>query len=261
TEAQRELAELARRRYAAGVVSYLEVPDAERNLFAAEQALLTIRRIEAANLIALYVALGGGLGTEYPGRRRPFPSAGLLASRSARVRARGRAPGHGRRGPVDRARGGETVRRAASTLRTRRRHARRARRGHGGRQQTRRTRAVGGDARRLDSRRADAERYVGFPRSRDRGGEHDRARAPPSGRARADGRRAGARARRRARHRDDRLGLGPGRRRARRLPVTAARSPSRASGLSPPSSRTVLAAPAVRPVGAARARAAGRAAP
>lgn len=64
TEAQRELAELARRRYAAGVVSYLEVLDAERNLFAAEQALLTIRRIEAANLIALYVALGGGLGTE-----------------------------------------------------------------------------------------------------------------------------------------------------------------------------------------------------
>ena len=64
TEAQRELAELARRRYEAGVVSYLEVLDAERNLFAAEQALLQIRRIEAANLIALYVALGGGLAAE-----------------------------------------------------------------------------------------------------------------------------------------------------------------------------------------------------
>jgi len=64
TEAQRDLAELARRRYAAGVVSYLEVLDAERNLFDAEQALLQIRRIEAANLIALYVALGGGLAAE-----------------------------------------------------------------------------------------------------------------------------------------------------------------------------------------------------
>lgn len=60
TEAQRSLAELARRRYEAGVVSYLEVLDAERNLFAAEQALLQVRRAEEANLIALYVALGGG---------------------------------------------------------------------------------------------------------------------------------------------------------------------------------------------------------
>ncbi|HEX6994478.1 MAG TPA: efflux transporter outer membrane subunit [Gammaproteobacteria bacterium] len=64
TEAQRELAELARRRYDAGVVSYLEVLDAERNLFDAEQALLQVRRAEAANLIALYVALGGGVTAE-----------------------------------------------------------------------------------------------------------------------------------------------------------------------------------------------------
>jgi len=64
TEAQRALAELARTRYQAGVVSYLEVLDAERNLFDAEQALLQVRRAEAANLIALYVALGGGLAEE-----------------------------------------------------------------------------------------------------------------------------------------------------------------------------------------------------
>lgn len=59
--AQRDLAELARTRYREGVVRYIEVLDAERNLFAAEQALLQVRRAEAANLIALYVALGGGL--------------------------------------------------------------------------------------------------------------------------------------------------------------------------------------------------------
>lgn len=64
TGAQRSLADLARRRYEAGVVSYLEVLDAERNLFAAEQALLQVRRAEEANLIALYVALGGGIGED-----------------------------------------------------------------------------------------------------------------------------------------------------------------------------------------------------
>lgn len=64
TAAQRRLAELARRRYEAGVVSFLEVLDAERNLFDAEQALLQVRRAEAANLIALYVALGGSIGED-----------------------------------------------------------------------------------------------------------------------------------------------------------------------------------------------------
>jgi len=61
TEAQRAIAELARERYNEGVVGYLEVLDAERNLFAAEQALLQLRRAQAENLISLYVTLGGGL--------------------------------------------------------------------------------------------------------------------------------------------------------------------------------------------------------
>jgi multidrug efflux system outer membrane protein len=61
TLAQRRLAELARTRYREGVVGYLEVLDAERNLFAAEQALLQVRRAEVSNLVSLYVALGGGL--------------------------------------------------------------------------------------------------------------------------------------------------------------------------------------------------------
>jgi outer membrane protein, multidrug efflux system len=61
TVAQRQIAALARTRYLEGVVSYIEVLDAERNLFAAEQTLLRLRRGEAENLVALYVALGGGV--------------------------------------------------------------------------------------------------------------------------------------------------------------------------------------------------------
>jgi outer membrane protein, multidrug efflux system len=61
TLAQRQIAELARTRYSEGVVSYLEVLDAERNLFFAEQALLQLRRAEVDNLVALYVVLGGGV--------------------------------------------------------------------------------------------------------------------------------------------------------------------------------------------------------
>lgn len=61
TLAQRRLAELARKRYNEGVVRYLEVLDAERGLFAAEQALLQLRRAEVDNLVTLYVALGGGV--------------------------------------------------------------------------------------------------------------------------------------------------------------------------------------------------------
>ncbi len=59
--AQRRLAELARTRYREGVVRYIEVLDAERTLFAAEQALLQVHRAQAENLVGLYVALGGGV--------------------------------------------------------------------------------------------------------------------------------------------------------------------------------------------------------
>lgn len=60
TQAQRALVSLARARYREGVVNYLEVLDAERNLFDAEQALLQLRRAQVENLVSLYVALGGG---------------------------------------------------------------------------------------------------------------------------------------------------------------------------------------------------------
>jgi multidrug efflux system outer membrane protein len=59
--AQERLAETARLRYANGIAIYLEVLDAERNLFSAQQALLQLRGANLRNQIALYVALGGGL--------------------------------------------------------------------------------------------------------------------------------------------------------------------------------------------------------
>ena len=56
----RRIADLARDRYAEGVVNYLQVLDAERTLFDAEQALIEVKRAQVQNLVSLYIALGGG---------------------------------------------------------------------------------------------------------------------------------------------------------------------------------------------------------
>lgn len=53
--------DLARKRYREGVVSYIEVLDAERSLFDAEQAFIQVKRAEVQSLVNLYVALGGGV--------------------------------------------------------------------------------------------------------------------------------------------------------------------------------------------------------
>lgn len=66
--AQRALATLAEQRYANGVAQFLEVLDAERNLFSAEQALITLRANELQSIVTLYAALGGGLGPPPPPR-------------------------------------------------------------------------------------------------------------------------------------------------------------------------------------------------
>jgi multidrug efflux system outer membrane protein len=60
--AQRDLADSAELRYQSGVSIYLEVLDAERSLFAAEQQLITLRAAALQNGAALYTALGGGAG-------------------------------------------------------------------------------------------------------------------------------------------------------------------------------------------------------
>ena len=59
--AQERIARLARLRYREGVADYLEVLDAERNLFSARQQLLATRRAYLQNGTMLFVALGGGL--------------------------------------------------------------------------------------------------------------------------------------------------------------------------------------------------------
>ena len=61
-EAQRRLARTARLRYDNGISIYLELLDAERSLFAAEQQLISLRSAELQNEVSLYVALGGGMG-------------------------------------------------------------------------------------------------------------------------------------------------------------------------------------------------------
>ncbi len=62
-EAQRMRANLAALRYRNGVSGYLEVLDAERDLFAAEQQTVLTRREQLTNAVDLYVALGGGVDT------------------------------------------------------------------------------------------------------------------------------------------------------------------------------------------------------
>jgi len=64
--AQLEIARVARARYREGVADYLEVLDAERNLFSAEQQLLATRRAWLQNRATLFVALGGGFPAGNP---------------------------------------------------------------------------------------------------------------------------------------------------------------------------------------------------
>lgn len=59
-EALEAIARLARLRYREGVARYLEVLDAERNLFAARQNLISLERRLLEAQVALYIALGGG---------------------------------------------------------------------------------------------------------------------------------------------------------------------------------------------------------
>jgi outer membrane protein, multidrug efflux system len=58
--AQERIARIAQLRYREGVADYLEVLDAERNLFNARQQLLATRRAWLQNRATLFVSLGGG---------------------------------------------------------------------------------------------------------------------------------------------------------------------------------------------------------
>jgi multidrug efflux system outer membrane protein len=60
TDAARKVLDLQHKRYRAGVVSYLEVLDAERQLFAAEIDLARAKLNQLEGYVELYRALGGG---------------------------------------------------------------------------------------------------------------------------------------------------------------------------------------------------------
>jgi multidrug efflux system outer membrane protein len=59
-DAARRLLDLQKKRYKAGVVSYLEVLDAERQLFSAEVELVRSQLTRVVGYVDLYRALGGG---------------------------------------------------------------------------------------------------------------------------------------------------------------------------------------------------------
>src|SRR5690606_4356467 len=60
-EAQAERLRLADLRYEGGIASSLEVLDAQRELFNAEQTLVQVRLLRLTNAVDLYRSLGGGL--------------------------------------------------------------------------------------------------------------------------------------------------------------------------------------------------------
>lgn len=67
-KSQTERLRLVDARYKAGVSSYLEVLDAQRDAFAAQQSTVQVRRALLASGAQLYKALGGGQGAETAGK-------------------------------------------------------------------------------------------------------------------------------------------------------------------------------------------------
>ena len=68
-----ESLEVARTRYMGGLSTYIEVLDAQQQLFPAENALAQTRRDELLALVQLYRALGGGWTEEPPPPDVPSP--------------------------------------------------------------------------------------------------------------------------------------------------------------------------------------------
>jgi multidrug efflux system outer membrane protein len=60
TEATARVHALSTASFTSGAISYLDVLDAQRSLYAAQQNSITLRLVEQINRIALYRALGGG---------------------------------------------------------------------------------------------------------------------------------------------------------------------------------------------------------
>ena len=65
----------ARKRYVGGLSTYIEVLDAQQQLFPAENALAQTRRDELLAVVAIYRALGGGWSQATPDPEVPPPLA------------------------------------------------------------------------------------------------------------------------------------------------------------------------------------------
>ncbi|MDR1607736.1 MAG: efflux transporter outer membrane subunit [Deltaproteobacteria bacterium] len=76
-QTQKRVLELAANRYQNGVISYLEVLEAQRETFEAEMAALDIRRAQILNDIKLYLALGGGLEPNSDDSKTQKPNLGV----------------------------------------------------------------------------------------------------------------------------------------------------------------------------------------
>ncbi|PWV59287.1 efflux transporter outer membrane subunit [Plasticicumulans acidivorans] len=87
-EALRSYLRLARLRYDNGYTSYLEVLDAERNLFSAELSLAQTRGSELSTLVNLYKAMGGGWVDE-AARRSTLVSPGVAGAPPSATATRG----------------------------------------------------------------------------------------------------------------------------------------------------------------------------
>ncbi|XQA64781.1 efflux transporter outer membrane subunit [Xanthomonas sacchari] len=64
---------LAEARYRAGLDGHLPVLDAQRSLFAAQQALIALRLQDASNRVTLYQVLGGGADAQAPAQAATAP--------------------------------------------------------------------------------------------------------------------------------------------------------------------------------------------
>jgi outer membrane protein, multidrug efflux system len=72
-DAYRDAVALSNSRYVGGLSDYLEVLQAQRQLFPAENALAQVRFERLATLVTLYKALGGGWNVDQPGAAESAP--------------------------------------------------------------------------------------------------------------------------------------------------------------------------------------------
>ncbi len=78
-EAARKAVILARDQYAHGLINFLNVLDAERSLFSAEQQQAQSTTTVSSNLVQLYTALGGGWEENFPASDLPASLAAIPA--------------------------------------------------------------------------------------------------------------------------------------------------------------------------------------